>query len=137
MGLRLRLLEVATPGDLKSTIELASGWLAEALVVLPDVLFFTLRGQLIERAMRDRLPAMFPSRDYVDAGGPLAYGANVVELYRRAAVYVDKILRGATAGDLPVEQPTTFELVVNRTALQRLGLAIPASIAPRVTEWVQ
>jgi putative ABC transport system substrate-binding protein len=136
LGLRVRPLELGAADDLASTVEAGSRENSDALVVLPDVMFFTLRAELIELTMRDRLPTMYPSRDYADAGGLLAYGANVVELYRRAAGYVDKILHGARAGDLPVEQPTTFELVVNRTSLQRLGLTIPASVAPLVTEWV-
>jgi putative ABC transport system substrate-binding protein len=136
LGLRVRPLELGTADDLASTVEAARGWPADAVVVLPDVMFFILREQLIELAMRHRLPTIYPSREYADAGGLLAYGANVVELYRRAAGYADKILHGARAGDLPVEQPSTFELVVNRTSLQGLGLTIPASVAPLVTEWV-
>jgi putative ABC transport system substrate-binding protein len=137
LGARVRPLELGAVDDLVSTVEAASSWPADAIVVLPDLMFFTLRSELIELTMRDRLPTMYPARDYADSGGLVAYGANVVELYRRAAGYVDKILHGATVGDLPVEQPTTFELVVNRTALQRLGLTIPPTVAPLVTEWVQ
>jgi putative ABC transport system substrate-binding protein len=137
LGLEVRVFEVHAAGELESAIGAAATWPADGLMVLPDLLFFTQRAHLADLTASSRLPAIFPSRDYADAGGLLSYGADVVDLYHRAAGYVDKILRGAKAADLPILQPTTFELVVNQRALQALGMTIPASVMPLVTEWVQ
>jgi putative ABC transport system substrate-binding protein len=105
--------------------------------VVPDLLFFAQRSVLVNVTMRSRLPAIYPSRDYADAGGLLSYGADAVELYHRAAGYVNKILRGAKPADLPIQEPTTVELAINQRTFQTLGLTIPASVAPLVTKWVQ
>ena len=87
--------------------------------------------------MKNRLPAMYGFPEFVDAGGLMAYGVNIPSLCRRAAVYVDKILKGAKPGDLPVEQPTTFELVINLTAAKALGLTIPPSVLARADQVIQ
>src|SRR5712692_6362282 len=90
------------------------------LMALPDLLFFTQRARLADLMTSTRIPAICPSRDYADAGGLLSYGADGVDLCHRAAGYVDTILRGAKPADLPIQQPTTFELVVNQRAPQTL-----------------
>jgi hypothetical protein len=98
---------------------------AGALVVLPDPMFRNHHRRIIDLAAHNRLPTVYWSRDLVDAGGLMAYGTNIPEIHRRAATFVDKILKGARPGDLPVEQPTKFELVINLKTAKTLGLAIP------------
>jgi putative ABC transport system substrate-binding protein len=137
LGLQVRVFEVHAAGELESVIGAVATWPADGLTVLPDLLFFTQRAQLADLTMRTRLLAIYPSRDYADAGGLLSYGADVADLYHRAAGYVDKILRGANPADLPIQQPATFELVVNQRTLQLLGLTIPESLTPLVTEWIE
>ena len=100
-------------------------------------MFFTERQRLVELAARNKLPAMYTSRQFVDAGGLMAYGASLDDLLRRSAAYVDKLLKGAKASDLPVEQPTKFELVVNAKTAAALGLAIPRSVLGRADAIVQ
>jgi len=91
----------------------------------------------VDLAAKNRLPAVYMERDYVDAGGLISYGPNVADLFRRAATYVDKILKGAKPGDLPVEQPTKFELVINLKTAKALGLAVPQSLRQRADEVIQ
>jgi putative ABC transport system substrate-binding protein len=100
-------------------------------------MFFSERRRLVDLAARNRLPAMYQSRDYVDAGGLVSYGATLADLYRRAATYVEKILKGTKPADLPVEQPTKFELVINLRTAKDLGLTIPQTVLARADEVVQ
>jgi len=101
---------------------------AGALTVLPSSMFINERRRIVDLAAKNRLPAVYPTRDFADAGGLMSYGANVADNYRRAATYVDKILKGAKPGDLPVEQPTKFELVINLKTAKDLGLTVPRSL---------
>jgi putative ABC transport system substrate-binding protein len=110
---------------------------ADGLIVFPDTLLFVHRAAIVEFAARKRLPAMYPAREFAEAGGLMSYGANFPDLYRRVAVYVDKILKGAKPGDLPVEQPTRFELVVNLKAARALGLTLPRSILIQADDVIQ
>jgi putative ABC transport system substrate-binding protein len=128
LGLRLQSLEVRSPDEFAQAFAAMTEARAEALVVISNALFFSHRSQLAELMVRHRLPAMFHSREYVEAGGFMAYGANGEDLYRRAATYVDKLLKGAKPDDLPVEQPTKFELVINLKTAQALGITIPPSL---------
>ena len=98
---------------------------AGALTMLPSSMLFNERRRLVDLAAKHRLPAVHYARQFVDAGGLMGYGPNVADLFRRAATYMDKILKGAKPADLPVEQPTKFELVINLKAAKALGLAIP------------
>ncbi len=109
----------------------------QALVVIADRLLLAHRARIVSFAAAQRLPAMYPYREYVDAGGLLSYAPSNVGLFRETAIYVDKILKGAKPGDLPVEQPTKFELVINLKTAKALGLTIPQSLLLRADEVIQ
>jgi putative ABC transport system substrate-binding protein len=110
---------------------------AGALLLAPDEMFWTYRGQIVDLAAKTRLPGMFDFKGFVDAGGLMAYGPNFPDMFRRAATYVDKILKGAKPGDLPVEQPTKFELLINLKTAKALGLTIPQSVLLRADEVIR
>jgi putative ABC transport system substrate-binding protein len=110
---------------------------AGALTVLTSVMFVNERRRLVDLAAKNRLPAAYAQREFVDAGGLMSYGANVADLFRRAATYVDKILKGAKPGDLPVEQPTKFDLVINLKTAKALGLTIPQSLLQRADQVIE
>jgi putative tryptophan/tyrosine transport system substrate-binding protein len=125
LGVALQPQGVQDPGQLEGAFAAMATARAQALIVLTDPLTVRYREQLVALAAKSRLPAMYGVREFVDVGGLMAYGASLPSLCRRAAVYVDKVLKGAQAGELPVEQPTTFELVINLKTAQALGLTIP------------
>jgi putative ABC transport system substrate-binding protein len=134
LGLQLQVVEARAPADLDRAFSDMIRDRAEALTVVGTPMFFTERGRLVGLAGRHRLPSMYTSRQFVDAGGLMAYGANLDDLLRRTAVYVDKILKGANPGDLPVEQPTKFELIINIKTAKALGITIPKSLLGRADE---
>jgi putative ABC transport system substrate-binding protein len=123
--------EIRDPRQLESVFATMVAERAEAIVVVVDPLTVRHRGQIVELAAKHRLPAVYGFREFVDAGGLMAYGVNVPYLCRRAARFVDKILKGTKPGDLPVEQPTEFELIVNLKTAKALGLPIPRSVQLR------
>jgi putative ABC transport system substrate-binding protein len=134
LGVRLQVVEARSPADFDRAFSDMTRARAGALTVLGGGMFFGERRRLGDLAAKNRLPAVYPLREYVDAGGLMSYGPHVADLYRRAATYVDKILRGAKPGDLPVEQPTKFELVINLKTAKALGLTIPPSVLLRADQ---
>ena len=137
LGLPLQSLEVRGPDEFDQAFAAMSREHADALVVLSNPLFFSHRRQLAELAVKHRLPAIFLFREYVEAGGLMAYGANLNAMYRRAAYYVDRILKGTKPADLPVEQPVKFELVINLKTAQALDLTIPPTLLFRADEVIK
>jgi putative ABC transport system substrate-binding protein len=137
LGVELQLLEARSLNDFDSAFAAMTAKRAGALLVLGDVMFVTHRIRLAELVAKSRLPAMYGLREYVEAGGLMSYGPIASELFRRAATYVDKILKGAKPADLPVEQPTRFELVVNLKTAKALGLTIPQSVLIRADEVIR
>ena len=128
LGVRLQFVEARGPADFDRAFSDMTRARAGALTVLPSTMFFSERRRLVDLAAKNRLPAVYPLREFVDAGGLMSYGPNLADLFRRAATYVDKILKGAKPADLPVEQPTKFELVINLKTAKALGLTIPPSL---------
>src|SRR6266511_4339729 len=128
LGVRLHLVEARGPADFDRAFADITRARAAALTVFGSTMFSNERRRLVDLAAKNRLPAVYTSREFVDAGGLLSYGPNAADLYRRAATYVDKSLKGTKPADLPVEQPTKFDLVVNMRTAQTLGLTIPQSI---------
>jgi len=137
LGLRLQLVEARGPADFDLAFSEMTTERADALSVLTGAMLFHERRRLAELAEKNRLPAVYPWREGADAGGLMAYGPNLADLYRRAATYVDKILRGAKPGDLPIEQPTKFELVINLKTAKALGLTIPQTLLQRADQVIQ
>jgi putative ABC transport system substrate-binding protein len=135
LGIRLESIEVRRPEDFDGV--LVTGGSHEALLGLAHPLIFAQRRRVVEFAARTHLPGMWFWREFADDGGLMAYAPNLAAMYRRATGYVDKILHGAKPGDLPIEQPTDFEFVVNLAAVHALGLTIPRDVAAQVTEWVE
>src|SRR5215831_10533283 len=133
LGLEVVIPEIRRAEDIAPAFKVLEGR-AQALYVTPDALVITNRARIQTLAMGVRLPTMHGSRDYVEAGGLMSYGPNYPDLFRRAAEYVDKILRGAKPGDIPVEQPTKFDLVINLITAQALGLEIPPTLLARADE---
>jgi putative ABC transport system substrate-binding protein len=110
---------------------------AQALVVVVDPLTVRYRERIIDLAMKNRLPAMYGFREFVDAGGLIAYGVNIPYVCRRTAVYVDKIIKGAKAADLPIERPTRFTLVINVNTAKAIGIEVPATLLARADEVIE
>ena len=137
LAVRLQFLEARGPDDFDRAFSEMTRARAGALTVLPSPMFLGERRRLADLAAQNRLPAVYPFRESVDAGGLVSYGPDFVDLFRRAATYVDKILKGAKPGDLPVEQPTKFELVINLKAAKALGLTIPQSVLARADHVVE
>jgi putative tryptophan/tyrosine transport system substrate-binding protein len=127
LNLQAETFALRGPDDIAGAFDKIAGH-ADGIYAVPDPLISTIRPQLIAMALRARLPSTFGSRDYVEAGGLMSYGANITDSFRHAADFVDKILHGARPADLPVEQPTKFEFVINRKTAESLGLAVPPNL---------
>jgi putative ABC transport system substrate-binding protein len=138
MGLKLQVIELQNPSyDFESAFRVALRSKAEALLVLTTPVIFRERSKIAQLALRNRLPTSFAHREHVDAGGLMSYGPNFADMWRHAAVYVDKILKGAKPADLPVEQATKFELIINLKTAKALGLTIPPSLLLRADQVIE
>jgi ABC-type uncharacterized transport system substrate-binding protein len=138
LGVRLQALEARNPQEIDSAFAAMTRERAGALVIFPDPIFGIQRRQIAELAAKRRLPAIHGGLpEYAEAGGLMVYSPNILDLKRRAATYVDKILKGAKPGDLPVEQPTKFEMVINLKTAKALGLTIPPSVLQRADQVIE
>jgi ABC-type uncharacterized transport system substrate-binding protein len=137
LRVELQRLEARRLDDFESAFAAMSTKRAGALLILGDVMFTTYRGRLANLAVKSRLPAIYGDRNFVDEGGLMSYGANLMDNFRRAPVYVDKILKGAKPGDLPIERSAKFELVINLRTARALGLTIPPSLQQRADQVIE
>ena len=136
LGLEVAPLEIRRAEDIAPAFEALKAQ-ADALYVAVDQLVVANRTRILTLALGERLPTIFSTRDFVKAGAFMSYGPNYSDLFRRSADYVDKILRGTKPGDIPVEQPTKFELVINLTTAKALGLTVPESFLLRADEVIE
>jgi putative tryptophan/tyrosine transport system substrate-binding protein len=130
-GVKVQYLDIQDPKDIESIFRAASKGRADAILVLQSPVFNSHRAQIADLALKSRLPATYPRREFVEDGGLMSYGVSIFDLDRRAAIYVDKILKGAKPAELPVEQPTKFEFVINLKAAKQIGLMIPPNVLAR------
>ena len=137
LGVRLQLVEARSPSEIDSAFSAMTTERAGAVIVLADSMLLDHRTRIADLAARRRLPTVSTWVDHLEAGGLMAYGPSVSDRFRRAATYVDKILKGAKPADLPVEQPTKFELMINLRTAKALGLTIPPSILARADQLIQ
>jgi putative ABC transport system substrate-binding protein len=137
LGVRLQVVEARGPEDFDRAVSEMTRARADAVTVQSTNIFLIERRRLVDVVAKHRLPAMYVAREFVDAGGLMSYGPNVADLFRRAATYVDRILKGAKPADLPVEQPTKFELVINLKTAKALGLTIPPSLLARADQVIE
>jgi putative ABC transport system substrate-binding protein len=137
LGVRLQLVGVRSLDELDRAFSTIASQRADAFLMFPSAMFFNERRRVIDLAAKHRLPSVYVSKEFVELGGLISYGASIADLFRRAAVYVDKILKGAKPADLPVEQPTKFELVINLKTAKTLGLTMPPSLLQRADEVIQ
>jgi putative ABC transport system substrate-binding protein len=137
LKVRLQVLEARAPSDFASAFSAMTKERAGGVIIITSSMFYDQRTRIAEFAARSRLPAIYSVKEYTEAGGLMAYGVNLGESFRRAATYVDKILKGARPADLPVEQPTKFDLVINLKTAKALGLTIPPALLQRADEVIQ
>jgi ABC-type uncharacterized transport system substrate-binding protein len=137
LSLQLRAVEVRAPNELESAFSAMTMWRAGAFIGLQQPTLDRLRQRIVDLAAKNRLPAMYPNSEYVETGGLVSYAAAIVAMFRRAATYVDKILKGTKAADLPVEQPTKFELVINLKGAKQIGLTIPPNVLARADKVIK
>jgi putative ABC transport system substrate-binding protein len=130
-------LEVQGPGDFNALFTATTRPRPDALIVLPDALTIINRKRIAELVAGNGIPAIYGSREFVEAGGLMSYGPSLPDMFRRAADYVDKVLRGTKPADFPVEQPTKFELVINLKTAKGLGLTIPPSLLARADQVIE
>jgi putative ABC transport system substrate-binding protein len=137
LGIRLQFVEVRSPEDIETGFRAASKEHADAVLALPVPAFISQRRLATEFAAKNRLPAIYYAPEFVEDGGLMSYGVSIPDLFRRAATYVDKILKGAKPGNLPVEQPTKFEFIVNLKAAKQIGLTIPPNVLARADKVIK
>jgi len=136
-GVKIQYLEVRDPTEVENALRAAGKERVDAVLMLATPVFNFDRKRFAELAIKNRLPVMYPRTEFVTVGGLITYGASLIDLYRRAATYVDKILKGAKPADLPVEQPTKFELVINLKAAKQIGITIPPEVLARATKIIR
>src|SRR6266540_5883991 len=136
-GVKLQYLDVPSSKDIEIAFRAASKGRPEAVLVLASPVVVSQRTQITEIAVKSRRPAIYPSPEFVEAGGLMSYGVSWTDLYRRAATYVDKVLKGTKPADLPVEQPTKFELIINLKAAKQIGLTIPPNVLARADKVIK
>jgi len=137
LALKGRVYEIRDASDLEGVFRTAKAEKIDAMYVTPSPMFSRQRARLAELAIKHRLPGIYEDKAYVEAGGLMSYGPSFVDLFHRAASYVDRIFKGAKAGDLPIEQPAKFELVVNLKTAKALGLTIPPSLLLRADQVIE
>jgi ABC-type uncharacterized transport system substrate-binding protein len=137
VGVQLQYLEIQIPKDIETAFRAASKERADAVLVLSNEVLIRQRRQIVDLAVKSRLPATYNRPEYVEDGGLVFYGVSYTDLYRRAATYVDKILKGAKPVDLPIEQPKKFELVINLKAAKQIGLTIPPNVLARADKVIR
>jgi putative tryptophan/tyrosine transport system substrate-binding protein len=138
LRLQLQFVEVRRSDNLQSAFSAVTKGRAQALILAwPNPVLFSNRGQITSFAQRSQLPAIYPQKEFVEAGGLMSYGPSNADMYRRAATYVDKILKGTKPADLPVEQPTKFEFVINLKAAKQIGLTIPPNVLARADKIIK
>ena len=136
-GMKLQYLDVLGPKDIETAFRAASTGRADAVLVLSSPVFTSERTQIVDLAAKSRLPAMYPQQEFVQEGALMTYSVSVTNMYRRAATYVDKILKGAKPADLPIEQPTKVEFVINLKAAKQIGLTIPPNVLARANRVIR
>jgi ABC-type uncharacterized transport system substrate-binding protein len=134
---KLQYLDVLGPKDIETAFRAASKGRAEAVLVVQSPVLNSQRTQVVNLAVKSRLPAIYAAREFVEDGGLMSYGVSVTDLYRRAATYVDKILKGAKPADLPVEQPIKFEFIISLKAAKQIGLTIPPNVLARADKVIR
>jgi len=137
LRLQIQSLEVQSPNDFEGAFQAAAKWGARALTVNPDPVMTANRNQILDFAAKNRLPGIYPWSVYVEDGGLMSYATKLSDLYRRAATYVDKILKGAKPGELPVEQPTRFEFMINLKTAKQIGVTIRHSVLYRAAKVIR
>src|SRR5882724_11657847 len=136
-AIKVQYLNIQSPQDIETSFRAAGKERADALLVLQSPVFNSQRAQIADLALKSRLPATYPRREFVEDGGLMSYGVSISDLDRRAATYVDKILKGAKPADLPVEQPTKFEFIINLKAAKQIGLTIPPNVLARADKVIK
>ncbi|HZA55966.1 MAG TPA: ABC transporter substrate-binding protein [Candidatus Udaeobacter sp.] len=137
LKIQVQVFEIQAPNEIEGAFIAAKKDGAEAINVLASAILFSQRKALVDLAAKHRLPGMFENKEFVEAGGLLSYGASLDDMFRRAATYVDKILKGAKPGELPVEQPTKFELVINLKTAKQIGLTIPPNVLAQADKLIR
>jgi ABC-type uncharacterized transport system substrate-binding protein len=137
LGMKAKFMDASSASDLDGAFAEMIRWGAEVLIVMPNAIYSEHRAAIIQLAARHRIPTEYGRPEFVEAGGLMSYGPSFFDLFRRAAYFVDRILKGATPADLPVEQPMTFELVVNLKTAKALGITIPPPIMVQATKVIK
>jgi putative tryptophan/tyrosine transport system substrate-binding protein len=137
LGVQLQHLDVRGPKDIETAFRAASKGRADAVLVLANPFLPSHRTQMADLAVKSRLPAIYWRPEFVEDGGLMTYGVSITDMYRRAAYFVDKILKGARPADLPVEQPTKFEFIINLKAAKQIGLTIPPNVLARADKVIK